>query len=313
MAWYSGLSWGVNKFMGAVDKIGETLLGPKASAALDNVLGITAQKNIEVEREREDTRYQRLQEDLMAAGINPSSVLGGGAVTPSNGVSGSVNSNIGALGSIVSALSNAGLQSKQGDKTQAEIDNIKADTTNKMLDSISKRINNDVMRYTAMEKAVQEVTSGYIDQEQKRAATKLIVEQYRNYAQQTLTEEQRTLETRARALIEAGKFQEAKSVSHFNNFFVNVSESQLVNAGVDAKFFGNGGSQNLSISQSTTHSIPMSWFVGMQDPTISEAQRTKYRMLVETLLIEDIGEMSEQLDSNSKKASEVHKKLKENK
>lgn len=245
--WSNKISSGINDFGNILTLGGHNRLDDITR----NLTGETAQQNIEIERSREDTRYQRLMEDLAAAGLNPSSVLGssGGAV-PSNGVSGSVQSNLGALGGIISAGADAFL-------TRARHDNIEQDTQKKAAETFKTKLESGILEETGLAQALATLAvTGQTAEEKYQNANKLALEADL-YAQKKLTEEQKTVLTEIQLKLANGEYDERMKTGNLSGVMIPFSESQAIGAGIDVSILKNKVGLKGDGSQSTSVSVPL--------------------------------------------------------
>ena len=143
--WYE---WVFNPIRAALRLVDKKVNGGAGTSVFDKITGAhltgaqeeanafnanEAQKQRDFEQQMSDTSFQRQVADLQSAGLNPALAMSsGGASTPSGSSASSVSPDSGSsLGEILQMLSFR----KDYEKTQAEINNINADTANKDADT----------------------------------------------------------------------------------------------------------------------------------------------------------------------------------
>ena len=304
MAWYDKFSDFGDKFKSGFEKFanGITLGGSSdIYGANKNLLGLQAQDNVEIERQREDTRYQRLIQDLQSAGLNPSSVLGssGGAV-PSNGVSGSVGSNAGALGAIISSIAESGLTMARKDKTEAETQNINEDTW-------SKKLDNSIKENVGLLQAYANLDLTHSTTDEKRQAFLLADQQYAinsNKIIQSFNDAEKSSYEKTKVELESkllkGEFDERSDGMLFSGEIIHISESQLASGKLGVNLKKAGIELGGSGSQSTEHCIPL----GVLNAALDEnnpRHNDALWAIKNVYLGEDIGTIRKNISNKGKK------------
>lgn len=261
---------------------GTGVIGPQATGVIENLTGKTAQDNYLNELEREDTRYQRLMSDLAAAGLNPSSVFGssGGAI-PSNGVSGSVGSNLGAIGQILASGASAYLAPSQKENNNAS-------AAEKTQDAIGKSLDNSIKAKYGVLQAAASLRETTLKNE---AANAGIVETWQRYKK--LYEETKTAKTESeisdiKKKLLNGEYDERAETYNFSGATITMSEAQLfsgklgANLGNVAKKLGFDVSSELS--QSTSVDVP----IGVVSAALKGDEKACEQLI--WYLTEDIGD-----------------------
>lgn len=246
----SRISSGIGNFIDLTHGWTRDASGSELTGILDNITGRQAQENIETEWYRDDTRYQRLMADLAAAGINPSTVLGSGGVSPANSGSGSVASNLGTLGALISSIADAGLMSSRRDNLDSQTDKTRAETFKTKLES-------GILEETGLAQALATLSvTGHTAEEKYQNANKLALEADL-YAQKKLTEKEKTTLAEIENKIKKGEFDERMKTGTFSGIMIPFSESQAFGAGIDVSILKNRVGLKGDGSQSTSVSVPI--------------------------------------------------------
>lgn len=228
----------VRNFIDYGMQTGENAVGTKVTNIMDNLTGETAQNNFLLELERDDTRYQRLMEDLAAAGINPSSIFGSsGGASPSNGVAGSVSSNIGALGSILAAVADSGLKFNQSERTEAE-------TEGQLIENAIKSIDLAVKSNTALDKALADIANTTANTSVLNAAIDKYIAETNKINAEVPKAEYEAEKSRIEALLQEQRYKEALE-THNTGFqpVIKLTSQQANTIGLNlVKVFGFKGS-----------------------------------------------------------------------
>lgn len=293
----SGIKWGAGK----LEELGSSFIPSGAKEVIDNVTGVTANRQWEQQRDDNLHYYENLVNSMLRAGLNPGMMSGGSAGSmPGTGSAAAGPGNLGVLSGIIEAFS--GLQ-----LTEAKAENTRADTQKKVEETTGQKIDNLIKEKVGLDQAYATLGLTNLQSDEKKESINLLVQKYSNLEAErlkTLSETQK-IEYENESIkiandLASKKIEELEALGDYNGRMVTMSESQAANFNGSIKILGLGGTTGVSGNQLTSTQIPLIWYVKAVNPALPAAVRKDYCQRVLWLLREDTGGKMSDLKKQSK-------------